>query len=84
MLLPGNPIRRMLSIMTCSSKDSLDPETHYEKAILLEQMKDTAQAISVTPQGLFNRGVEIYGLELAHLYAEQKNPFGPWKSAISS
>jgi tetratricopeptide (TPR) repeat protein len=54
--------------------DSLDPETQYEKAMLLEQLKDTAQAITALQKAYAIQGVDTYGLELAHLYAEQKNP----------
>jgi len=56
------------------AKDSLDPENQYEKAILLEQLKDTAQAIEALKKAFAIQGVDTYGLELAHLYAEQKNP----------
>ncbi len=55
-------------------KDSSDPETLYEKAMLLEQMKDTAGAIASLKEAYRFQGVDTYGLELAHLYAEQKNP----------
>jgi tetratricopeptide (TPR) repeat protein len=55
-------------------KDSLDPESLYEKAILLEQLKDTAQAITTLQKAYAIQGVDTYGLELAHLYAEQRNP----------
>jgi tetratricopeptide (TPR) repeat protein len=54
--------------------DSLDPETQYEKALLLEQLKDTAGAINTLQKAYASQGVDTYGLELAHLYAEQKNP----------
>jgi tetratricopeptide (TPR) repeat protein len=56
------------------AKDSLDPETLYEKAILLEQLKDTARAIAALQMAYRMQNVDTYGLELAHLYAEQKNP----------
>ena len=56
------------------AKDSLDPETLYEKAFLLEQLKDTLQAIIALQKAYSMQGVDTYGLELAHLYAEQKNP----------
>jgi tetratricopeptide (TPR) repeat protein len=56
------------------AKDSLDPETYYEKALLLEQLKDTAQSIKALQKAYSFQGVDTYGLELAHLYAEQKNP----------
>ena len=54
--------------------DSLDPETQYEKALLLEQLKDTGRAIAALQKAYAIQGVDTYGLELAHLYAEQKNP----------
>ncbi|MDP9041207.1 MAG: tetratricopeptide repeat protein [Bacteroidota bacterium] len=55
------------------AKDSLDPETLYEKAMLLQQLKDTVQAISTLQRAYAIQKVDTYGLELAHLYAEQKN-----------
>jgi len=56
-------------------KDSTDAETYYEKAMLLEQkLNDTAGAIACLQKAYAIRGVDTYGLELAHLYAEQKNP----------
>ncbi len=56
------------------SRDSLDPETYFEKAMLLEMLKDTLQAIRALQKAYSFQGVDTYGLELAHLYAEQKNP----------
>jgi len=56
------------------AKDSLDPETLYEKALLLEQLKDTTRAIAALQKAYTIQSVDTYGLELAHLYAEQKNP----------
>jgi pentatricopeptide repeat protein len=56
------------------SRDTLDPETYYEKALLLEQLKDTVRAIKNLQKAYSFQGVDTYGLELAHLYAEQKNP----------
>jgi len=56
------------------AKDSLDPEILYEKALLLEQLIDTAGAIRVLQKAYAIQGVATYGLELAHLFAEQKNP----------
>jgi len=55
------------------SKDSLDPETYFEKAMLLETLKDTVRAINALQKAYSVQGVDTYGLELAHLYAEQKN-----------
>jgi tetratricopeptide (TPR) repeat protein len=54
-------------------RDSLDPETYFEKAMLLETLKDTLQAIRALQKAYSFQGVDTYGLELAHLYAEQKN-----------
>jgi tetratricopeptide (TPR) repeat protein len=56
------------------AKDSLDPETHYEKAILMEQLRDTVRAIGELRRAYSMQSLDGYGLELAHLYAEQKNP----------
>jgi Flp pilus assembly protein TadD len=56
------------------SRDSLDPETYYEKALILEQLKDTAGALKMLQKAYSFQGVDTYGLELAHLYAEQRNP----------
>jgi len=50
-----------------------DFETWYEQALLLEQLKDTANAISSLQKAYGLQAVATYGLELAHLYAEQKN-----------
>ena len=69
----GKPDQAMLIYNGILSKDSLDPETLYEKALLLTQMKDTAGAITALRQAYSYQGVDAYGLELAHLYAEQKN-----------
>jgi len=87
---PGNPqVSRLLAETYASSenkaqalliyndilrKDSLDTDAMYEKAILLEQLKDTGQAIRTLQKAYSYQGVETYGLELAHLYAELKNP----------
>jgi tetratricopeptide (TPR) repeat protein len=70
----GKPDQALLIYNKMIAKDSLDPETLYEKAILLEQLKDTAQAIAALKKAYAVQGVDTYGLELAHLYAEQKNP----------
>lgn len=70
----GKPEQALGLYKNILAKDSLDPETLYEKALLLEQMKDTAMAIEALRLAYTTRGVDTYGLELAHLYAEQKNP----------
>jgi tetratricopeptide (TPR) repeat protein len=70
----GKPDQALIVYNHMIVKDSLDPETRYEKAMLLEQLKDTAQAIAALQKAYSFQGVDTYGLELAHLYAEQKNP----------
>ena len=70
----GKPEQALLIYNDMIAKDSLDPETFYEKAILLEQLKDTTQAIAALRKAYSMQSVDTYGLELAHLYAEQKNP----------
>jgi Flp pilus assembly protein TadD len=69
----GNPAQALIIYNRMIAKDSLDTETMYEKALMLEQLKDTTQAIKTLLQAYTSQGVETYGLELAHLYAEQKN-----------
>ncbi len=56
------------------AKDSLDNETWYEKGLLLEKMRDTAQAIRALSKAYSLQPVNTYGLELAHVYAESSNP----------
>jgi tetratricopeptide (TPR) repeat protein len=70
----GKPAQALVVYADLIAKDSLDPETYYEKALLLEQLKDTAEAIDALLKAYTIRGVDTYGLELANLYAEQKNP----------
>ncbi|HEX3079403.1 MAG TPA: tetratricopeptide repeat protein, partial [Puia sp.] len=70
----GKPGQALLIYNDMIAKDSLDPETFYEKAVLLEQLKDTPQAIIALQKAYSLQRVYTYGLELAHLYAEQKNP----------
>jgi tetratricopeptide (TPR) repeat protein len=70
----GKPEQALHLYNEMITKDSLDPETLYEKAILLEQLKDTTQAIAALKKAYSLQSVDTYGLELAHLYAEQKNP----------
>ncbi len=54
-------------------KDSLDFESWYEKGLLLEQLKDTPQAIIALEKAWRMQPVSTYALELAHMYAETKN-----------
>jgi tetratricopeptide (TPR) repeat protein len=56
-------------------KDSLDFESWYEKGLLLQQLKDTPQAIIALRKAWSLQPVNTYALELAHVYAETKNPF---------
>ncbi len=70
----GKPERALVIYDDMIVKDSLDPETLYEKALLLEQLKDTTQAIAALQKAYSIQSVDTFGLELAHLYAEQKNP----------
>ncbi|HEY2650046.1 MAG TPA: tetratricopeptide repeat protein [Puia sp.] len=70
----GKPEKALLIYNEMIARDSLDPETLYEKAILLEQLKDTVNAIADLQRAYSIQGVDTYGLELAHLYAEQRNP----------
>jgi tetratricopeptide (TPR) repeat protein len=70
----GRPDLALTTYNKMIAKDSIDPETFYEKAMLLEQLKDTVQAISSLQKAYSYQGVDTYGLELAHLYAEQRNP----------
>jgi len=70
----GMPAKALQIYNDMITADSLDPETQYEKALLLEQLKDTGGAITALQKAYAAQGVDTYGLELAHLYAEQKNP----------
>lgn len=56
------------------SKDSLDNETWYEKGLLLEKIRDTVPAIAALHRAFTLAPLNTYGLELAHLYAENRNP----------
>jgi tetratricopeptide (TPR) repeat protein len=56
------------------SKDSTDFETWYEKGLLLETLKDTALAFVALRKAYSLQPVNTYALELAHLYAESRNP----------
>lgn len=56
------------------AKDSADFEAWYEKGLVLEQLKDTAGAITALKKAFQLQPLNTYALELAHLYAENKNP----------
>jgi tetratricopeptide (TPR) repeat protein len=53
--------------------DSLDFEAWYEKGLLLEKMQDTASALQALRKAYTLQPVNTYALELAHLYAENRN-----------
>jgi tetratricopeptide (TPR) repeat protein len=59
---------------TILATDSLNFEAWYEKGLLLEKAADTADAIWALEKAYSLQPVNTYGLELAHLYAENKNP----------
>lgn len=54
-------------------KDSLNFEAWYEKGLLLEKAKDTAEALIALQKAYTIQPVNTYALELAHLYAENRN-----------
>ncbi len=53
--------------------DSLNFEAWYEKGLLLEKSQDTADAVLALRKAYTIQPVNTYGLELAHLYAENRN-----------
>jgi len=53
--------------------DSLNFDAWYEKGILLAKTKDTAAALSALQRAYTLQPVNTYALELAHLYAENRN-----------
>ncbi len=54
--------------------DSNNFEAWYEKGLLLEKAGDTTGAIGSLKKAYGLQPVNTYGLELAHLYAENSNP----------
>lgn len=54
--------------------DSLNDDAWYEKGLLLEKILDTPGAIDALKKAYALQPVNTYGLELAHLYAESRNP----------
>ena len=58
---------------TLLQKDSLDFEAWYERGLLLEKAKDTAGALIALQKAYAIQPVNTYALELAHLYAENRN-----------
>lgn len=55
-------------------KDSADFEAWYEKGLILEKAKDTTAAIAALAKAHQLQPTSTYALELAHLYAETRNP----------
>jgi tetratricopeptide (TPR) repeat protein len=58
---------------TILKSDSLNFEAWYEKGLLLERAKDTAGAIEALGKAYTLQPVNTYALELAHMYAENRN-----------
>ncbi|HTI08759.1 MAG TPA: tetratricopeptide repeat protein [Puia sp.] len=58
---------------TLLQKDSLNFEAWYERGLLLEKAKDTAGALTALQKAFAIQPVNTYALELAHLYAENRN-----------
>ncbi|HLZ88969.1 MAG TPA: tetratricopeptide repeat protein [Puia sp.] len=56
------------------AKDTGNFEAWYEKGLLLEKARDTAGALLALEKAYSLQPVNTYGLELAHLYAEKRNP----------
>ncbi|MBS1666583.1 MAG: tetratricopeptide repeat protein [Bacteroidetes bacterium] len=54
--------------------DSLNFEAWYEKGRLLEQSRDTSGAILAFKKAYTLQPIPMYAMELAHVYAEAKNP----------
>jgi tetratricopeptide (TPR) repeat protein len=55
------------------AKDSGNFEAWYEKGLLLEKSRDTVAALLALGKAYSLQPVKTYGLELAHLYAENRN-----------
>jgi tetratricopeptide (TPR) repeat protein len=55
-------------------RDSSNNEAWYEKGLLFEKIQDTPNAIHALSKAYGLQPVNTYGLELAHLYAESRNP----------
>jgi len=58
---------------TMLQADSLDFEAWYEKGLLLEKTNDTAGALIALKKAYTIQPVNTYALELAHLYAENRD-----------
>jgi len=69
----GDPRQALRIYDALIERDSLNPEPYYEKALLLEQNNDKPGAIACLQKAFALQQVDTYGLELAMLYAEQKD-----------
>ncbi len=54
--------------------DTLNFDAWYEKGLLLEKKGDTPSAILALKKAYTIEPINTYGLELAHLYAENRDP----------
>lgn len=54
--------------------DTGNDDAWYEKGLLLEKKGDTPNAIAALKKAFIIEPINTYGLELAHLYAENRNP----------
>jgi tetratricopeptide (TPR) repeat protein len=70
----GQPASALALYDSLLVQDTLDFETWYEKGVLLEKMRDTTGAILALKKACNIQPVTTYVLELAHLFAETKNP----------
>jgi tetratricopeptide (TPR) repeat protein len=70
----GQPAAALSVYNSLLLQDSLDFETWYEKGVLLAKMRDTTGAILALKKACNIQPVTTYVMELAHLYAETKNP----------
>src|SRR6202012_692920 len=55
-------------------KDSTNFEAWYEKGLLMEKTEDTTGAIDALTHAYALQPINTYGLELAHIYAENRDP----------
>ena len=78
----GKPDQAMLIYNGILSKDSLDPETLYEKALLLEQDERYRQGHCSTPKGLFLSRAWIPTGWNSPICTQNKKISGRWKSVI--
>jgi len=70
----GQTIEALQVYDTILRADSLNFEAWYEQGLLLEKANDTAGAIKALARAYALQPINTYALELAHIYAEQKNP----------